>query len=110
MAIRRALTLLVTSGAAGAAALAWRGARDARRAAAGNHESLLALRAAVRRACHDLNNPLAAAAINAELLSYACPDDAKARQYAQKVQEQIQLAKDAVNALHKVSRPSESLS
>ena len=104
MAIRRALTLLLTGGAAGAAAMAWWAARDTRRAAASNHESLQDLRAAVRRACHDLNNPLAAAAINAELLSYACPDDVKARQHAQRVQEQIQLAKDGVNALHKLSR------
>jgi signal transduction histidine kinase len=103
MAIRRVFSLLLAGGAAGAA-LAWYAARDARRAAATHHESLLALRAAVRRACHDLNNPLAAAAINAELLSYACPDDAKARQHAQKVQDQIQLAKDGVNALHQLSR------
>jgi signal transduction histidine kinase len=104
MAVRRVLTLLAAGGTAAAAALAWWAARDARRSASNNEERLVALRAAVRRACHDMNNPLAAAAINAELLSYACPDDAKAHQHAQKVQEQIQLAKDAVNALHNLSR------
>ena len=106
MGILRALSLLLVGGSAGAAAMAWREARDARRAAEESAEQVRLLQAALRRAIHDLNNPLAAAAINAELLGYACPDDEKARRQAEKVQEQIQLAKDAVATLHKLSRPS----
>jgi signal transduction histidine kinase len=108
MGIWQALALVVVVGSAGAAALAWRTARDARRAAGEGAEHLKTLQAAVRRACHDLNNPLAAAAINAELLGYVCPDDERARQQAQKIQDQIQLAKDAVAALHQLARSSDA--
>ena len=104
MGIWQALALVVAAGSAGAAALVWRMARDARQAAEESANHVRTLQAAIRRACHDLNNPLAAAAINAELLAYACPDDERARQQTQKIQDQIQLAKDAVNALHELSR------
>jgi len=60
----------------------------------------------VRRAVHDLNNPLAAAAINAELLRHACPENENACRLAEKIQDQIQRAKDAAANLSNLARPA----
>ena len=97
---------IVAAGAAGAA-VAWRAARGARRPADEGADQLQALHAAVRKAIHDLNNPLAAAAINAELLRAACSDDANAQRLAKSVQDQIERTKEALAALNQLTRPSE---
>ena len=47
-----------------------------------------------------------AAAIQAELLCYACSGDENARRLAETIQDQIQRAKDATAALSKLSSPA----
>lgn len=101
------VALLVVAGAVGAAVTAWRAARQARRAAESSADQARALHEGVRRAIHDLNNPLAAAAINAELLRLSCPENENARRLAESIQDQIQRAKDAVAHLNDLGKPTD---
>ena len=101
-----AAVLLLVAGAVGAAAAAWRAARLARRAAEASADQVQTLRAEVRRAVHDLNNPLAAAAIHAELLCLSCPENEDGRRLAEKIQEQIERAKESVAQLSALGRPA----
>lgn len=102
----QAALLLLVAGAVAAAAAAWRAARQARRSAEASADQVRALHAGVRRAVHNLNNPLAAAAINAELLRLSCPEDENARRLAESIQDQIQRAKDAVAHLSDLGNPA----
>jgi len=104
---QKVATILV-AGCAGAGA-AWRAlrARDARGPAEPGADRLQTLNAAVRKAIHDLNNPLAAAAINAELLCATCPDDPNAQRLAKSIQDQIERTKEAVADLNQLVRPPE---
>lgn len=103
----RSITVILAAGSAAAAA-AWRAACKVGRATDAGADRLPALSAAVRKAIHDLNNPLAAAAINAELLCATCPDDANAQRLAKSIQDQIERAKDAVATLNELTRSTES--
>ena len=104
--LAEAAVLLLVAGAVAAAAGAWRAARHARRAAEASAAQMRTLHEGLRRAIHDLNNPLAAAAIHAELLRYACPENENARRLAESIQDQIQRAKDAVASLNNLGRPA----
>ena len=102
--LAEAAVLLLVAGAMAAAA--WRASRHARRAAEASAAQLRTLHEELRRAIHELNNALAAAAIHAELLRHACPEDENARRLAESIQDQIQRAKDAVASLNNLGRPA----
>lgn len=103
--LAEAAVLLLVAGAV-AAATAWRAARHARRAAEASAAQVRTLHEALRRAIHDLSNPLAAAAIHAELLRHACPENENARRLAESIQDQIQRAKVAMASLNDLGRPA----
>ncbi len=98
--------LVVVVVAVGVALAAWRAARQARRAAESSAHRIHDLQKGLRRAIHDLNNPLAAAAINAELLRLACPENENARRLSDSIQDQIQRAKDALSHLNDLGTPT----
>ncbi|HYB74926.1 MAG TPA: histidine kinase dimerization/phospho-acceptor domain-containing protein [Candidatus Sulfotelmatobacter sp.] len=100
------VALLAVAGAVGAAVTAWRAARQARRAADASAEWARGLHEGLRRAIHDMNNPLAAASINAELLRLSCRENESARRLAESIQDQIQRAKDAVAHLNDLGKPA----
>ncbi|HEY7678662.1 MAG TPA: histidine kinase dimerization/phospho-acceptor domain-containing protein [Candidatus Methylomirabilis sp.] len=100
------VALLAVAGAVGAAVTAWRAARQARRAAEASAAWARALQEGLRRAIHDMNNPLAAAAINAELLRLSCRENENACRLAENIQDQIQRAKDAVVHLNELGKPA----
>lgn len=103
MRLGEGLVLALVAGSAAAAAAAWRAARTAGRAAEANARRAEALGAAVRKAVHDLNNPLAAAAINAELLMQINAEDPNAQRLAKSIQDQIDRAKEAAAALSQLT-------
>jgi signal transduction histidine kinase len=100
------VALLAVAGAVGAAATAWRAARQARRAATASADSARALQDGLRHAIHDMNNPLAAASINAELLRLSCHENENIRRLAESIQDQIQRAKDALAHLNDLGKPT----
>jgi signal transduction histidine kinase len=100
------VALLAVAGTVGAAVTAWRAARQARRAAEASAEWARALHEGLGRAIHDMNNPLAAASINAELLRLTCRENENVRRLAESIQDQIQRAKDAVANLHDLGKPT----